>query len=52
MTSFTVSFWMMSSLQNLQVAFSFLSVTVRIDFEISNSGAPGLCFDMATANCR
>jgi len=56
MTSFTVSFWIMSSLQNFQIAFSFISTEVVVEFEINNSGAPGICFvldnNQAAANCR
>jgi len=55
MTSFTVSFWIMSSLQNFQIAFSFISTEVVVEFEINNSGAPGICFvldnNQAAANC-
>ena len=56
MTSFTVSFWIMSSLQNFQIAFSFTTTEVDVEFEINNSGAPGICFvlgnDQAAADCR
>jgi len=54
--SFTVSFWVMTSLQNFQIAFSFLDALTAVEFEISDSGAPGICFvqnfNQAAAECR
>lgn len=56
MSSFTVSFWVMSSLQSSQMVFSFLSGGIVVEFEISSSGAPGICFVVgyvqAAADCR
>lgn len=46
---------MMSLLQNVQVAFSYVTTLIKMMFEIKSSGAPGLCFVSAAApaeSCR